>query len=178
LAPLLATTASAQSLAGIQKCQDENGRWFYGGSAASRCRSAITTLNLNGIVISTRDPFKPRSGLQQAAIVQQQKNDLRLLRRYSSLTAIGLEKTRKLAELENQQSINFDLIQKLKNELQNMVELNTTNRDVEIDERRQVIRQYQSRRDTLSRKVEQLNAGYSLLSSDYMQAQARQHSQK
>ncbi len=174
---LISGSASfAQTGARIQKCQDAQGRWHYGSFYNTACRSEISNLNLNGVEIDRKAPFAPTSGLQQAAIIQQQTNDQRLLLRYSSIASIEREKERKLAELKKQQSINLDLIDKMGSDMQQLNSLNSLAAKTALDDRQTAIRQYESKHRTLSRKIEQINAQYTLLISDYLQALARSDS--
>ncbi len=172
-----ATVSIAQEIGQIQKCQDQAGQWQYGNHLNEGCRSAISDINSNGIIINQSDPFKPASNLQVLALKQQQLSDQRLLRGYSSVKSIEQEKQRKLDELKMQQSINLELIEKIAAETQELKTLNSQAAQSAFKDRLSSINQYLNRHESLSMKIRKTSSDYDLLISDYLQALARSKNQ-
>jgi len=171
------TISIAQEIGQIQKCQDQTGQWHYGSHLNKDCRSVISDLNSNGIIINQSDPFKPASNLQVLALKQQQLSDQRLLRGYSSVKSIEQEKHRKLDELKMQQSINLELIEKIAAETQELKTLNSQAAQSAFKDRLSSINQYLNRHESLSMKIRKTSSDYDLLISNYLQALARSKNQ-
>lgn len=163
----------AQGPKQIQKCQDQTGQWHYGSRVNAGCKSSISELNANGIIIKQREPFKPASGLQMMAIKQQQLLDQNLLRRHSSLRSIEQEKERKVSELKNQQNINLELIEKMSIEIAELRSLKSQAAQSAFQERLTAINQYLNRHERLTKKLKETSSEYNLLISDYLQALSR-----
>ena len=171
------TISIAQELGEIQKCQDQAGQWQYGSRLNQGCRSAISDLNSNGIIINQSDPFQPASNLQVLALKQQRLLDQRLLRGYSSVKSIQQEKQRKLDELKMQQSINLELIEKIAAETQELKTLNSQAAQSAFKDRLSSINQYLNRHESLSMKIRKTASDYDLLITDYLQPLARSKNQ-
>lgn len=173
---LTPVAALAQQIGSIQKCQDAQGKWYYGSSINAACLSSISTLNQNGIVIQQRNLLYRSTEMEQQAIAEQKASDLKLLRLYSSLHSIEQEYARKVEALRKQQGINLELIEKMDSDIQKIVATENPESQSAVAERESAIRLYQSTYLKLNRQITQLSAKYDGISSNYLQAQSRQNS--
>ena len=169
-------SVSAQQ-ANIQKCQDNNGNWYYGNSINTACVSKISVLNRNGVQLRQRSPFQPVS-LQQLQAQQQQKTaDVQILRRYSSIDSIKQERARKLAELTRQRQINVELIDRMDRDTQQLISQNKPDIASALEERQTAVEKYQGRRNKLYMEILSLDSTYERITLSYLEALSRKEPQ-
>lgn len=130
LAAVPLTVLAAGNDAVIKKCQDANGQWHYGDTAASECaQSTVTEINSQGVEVNQQAaPLTPEQvKAQQAAKekaqarreqeAQQQKEDQRLLSTYESADAIIRARDERIANINKFIKINNELVDNLKQNL-------------------------------------------------------------
>ena len=99
----------------IAKCQDAQGRWHYGDSAASACaQSKVEVMNSKGMRIKevaapptaaelkTREQERAEAEREKQATEDQKKKDQQLLASYGHEDDIGLARERKTADIKAQ----------------------------------------------------------------------------
>ncbi len=125
LATVCATlgAASAESAQTIKKCQDEDGKWYYGDQAAEVCaRSRITEINDRGLKVDETLPLdeveaarKQKEADRSAEIRarEQKVKDQRVLAMYDSEQAIVYSRDQRLNSIDNYIAIHQELLDRL-----------------------------------------------------------------
>lgn len=111
---LILLSFSASSGAGIKKCQDADGNWYYGDSAVRSCEnSKITTLTKRGFIDSEESPPKTQKQrneeFQQAELLAQEEAEkkaaaddrLRVLSIYETEGDIDRQRDNQLNSVES-----------------------------------------------------------------------------
>jgi hypothetical protein len=126
---LLAPAAVAQK--SIKKCQDAEGRWHYGDTAAEECeRSKITVIDKRGLKLDevaaprsqeeiereTRENAEERTRAEEAERMreEQQDRDQRLLATYEGPAAIVRARDERLEHIDRTIGTNNELIARLR----------------------------------------------------------------
>lgn len=122
-----AGTVAAETGATIKKCQDAEGRWHYGDTAAEECaRSGIVELDTRGYKVKEQAPprsaeeieaerrARERAAAEEAARRRQALEDARLLETYESEADILRARDERLAYLAAQQKVNGELLKNLR----------------------------------------------------------------
>jgi len=161
----------------IQKCQDLNGNWYYGSGINRACDSTISILNQNGLIIRQQSPFRAVSLQQQQQMQRQRATDRLILRRYSSIESIKLERARKLSELNRQQQINSELIDKMDRDAQQLINQDSPAASSALQERRSAVTIYRNKRKRLNTQIQSLDISYERITSSYLEALSRKGTQ-
>jgi chromosome segregation ATPase len=114
----------------IKKCQDAQGQWHYGDTAADECaQSKVTEINDRGVKVNeqaaplTEEELAARKAAKEAAEAKRRqeekrrKEDQRLLATYDSEAAIIRSRDERLQNIENMIKINQELIKTLEQNL-------------------------------------------------------------
>ena len=120
---LLLAVALPVQAAGIKKCQDENGQWYYGDLADEACGvTEVTRLNEQGSIIGKEslpptqqqldDRAKAKKEVAAAKAIKdkQRRRDKSLVQIYGSEEAINSTRDNKLESIDN----NLEVMHKLK----------------------------------------------------------------
>ena len=130
-APLAAAPPRAGSV--IKKCQDAQGRWHYGDTAAAECAtSRVTDIDEEGRKIGeiaappTPGERKARREQERKEVAataqadQQQVEDRRLLRAYENETAVLRARDRRLAHIDRTMGGNGQLLANIRVRVANL----------------------------------------------------------
>ncbi len=168
---LLAINAFAEQT--IEKCQNEGGNWQYANRVGDNCDSTVSTLNEHGVVMSTRNLNNPNVDPEDQEL-QQRRRDARILKRYSNIQAIEFERSRKLAEVDRQLSVNQRLISDLDSDMQMLMSQTPTDESkLALSERERAAERYLLKQVQLNTKLDDINREYSDIIEYYNQAKAR-----
>ncbi len=112
---LITTAIQAEPGQKIKKCQDANGRWYYGDTAAETCnQSKVTVINDKGLrvkeiaappteaEIKARERNQSTNDNEQKRAEEKARRDNQLLATYDNENQIIVARDRKLTELESQ----------------------------------------------------------------------------
>jgi len=169
----LVPTAVVAQVEIIRKCQDLDGNWYYGSDINQACDSTVSILNQNGLIIRQQSPFRAVSLQQLQQLQRQRAADNLILRRYSSIESIKLERARKLAELNRQQQVNSELIDKMDRDAQQLINRDNPAAADALEERRTAVTIYRSKRKRLNGQIQSLDTSYESITSKYLEALSR-----
>ena len=180
---LLAGAAPGQTT--IKKCQDAEGRWHYGDTAAAECaRSGVTEIDVEGYKVKEQPPPKSEAELEaerQAAArakaeaearARQAREDARLLAIYDSEADILRARDERIDYLEAQRQVNRALLEDLRKRLA-AAKKGAAADDKNVAALEAQLREYENHALQLDRQIEAVRGRYGEELARYREARAR-----